>query len=101
LVVLDKPQGSDIVRVRFAYVKISIAFDHACTDTKAYIPQQEAVFSLSDYTINASFLSAHAKKMANMIPIVDVEHTIDFFATPESDVGRPFAFDSQQRVLFF
>ncbi|KAG0074845.1 hypothetical protein BGZ93_001477 [Podila epicladia] len=101
LVVLDKPQGSNTVRVQFGRVDFSIAFDHTCTNTKAYIPQQQASAVLAEYVINVSYLSAYAEQMANMIPIVDVEHKIAFFASPESDADRPFAFGSQQRVLSF
>ncbi|KAF9271336.1 hypothetical protein BGZ74_006176, partial [Mortierella antarctica] len=70
LVVLDKPQGSDTVRLQLASVKIRIAFDQTYTGSKAYNPQQDASVIVEEYQINAAVLTQNAEEMANIVPIV-------------------------------
>ncbi|KAF9272877.1 hypothetical protein BGZ74_005026 [Mortierella antarctica] len=89
------PQGSDTVLVQLARVKISIAFDHTYTSTKVYIPQQHAPAIVEEYEVDASMLIMSAEQFAKSIPIVHVQPMIAIFASPESNVDRPFAFGSQ------
>ncbi|KAG0007538.1 hypothetical protein BGZ81_004798 [Podila clonocystis] len=86
LVVLDQPQGSHTVNSRFVQATLNIAYEHTCTGTKAYIPEQRVYINNSRFRINASFLSAYADDLANMIPIVDVEHMIALLTSPKPEI---------------
>lgn len=102
LVIIDKPENSDSVRIQLAHILLEIAFDK----TTAYIPKQEVTVYFSDFRLLTSVLATNAKRFAELVSIVDVENTIAFFASPvrnglESEPDRLFTWLSQQRVLSF
>ncbi|KAG0015821.1 hypothetical protein BGZ81_011506 [Podila clonocystis] len=99
LVVLDQPQGSHAVSFQLANLRLSIAYEHTCTGTKAYIPEQTVYINNSIFRINAAFLSAYADQFADMIPIVDVEHMIAFFTSPEPEIDSLRVWLSAQRRI--
>lgn len=102
LVVLDKPQGGNTVLIQLVRVNIRIAFDHTCTATKAYIPEQSVSINFSVFEVNGSFLSAHANDLATLVPIVDVEHMIALLASREPDAERLRVWlSAKQQVLSF
>ncbi|KFH72848.1 hypothetical protein MVEG_00073 [Podila verticillata NRRL 6337] len=86
LVVLDKPKGSDIVKIQLARVPLRIAFDkepktysgsNPTPTPKVYIPEQRASIVFADFEINTQYLIANAAKLVSLIPnVYDVKSTI-------------------------
>ncbi|KFH72837.1 hypothetical protein MVEG_00062 [Podila verticillata NRRL 6337] len=114
LVVLDKPKGSDIVKIQLARVPLSIAFDKepktysGSTPTptpKVYIPEQRASFVFANFEINTQFLIMNAKQMVNIMEIIDVERTIALLTSPPRNGPEPedllSLWGSQQKVFSF
>lgn len=96
LIVLDKPEDSNDVRIQLAHITLNIAFDK----TTAFIPNQEARVFFSDFQLDPSVLYANADRLAENISIVDVEDTIAFFAPLDSEADRLFARISQRALSF-
>ncbi|KFH72835.1 hypothetical protein MVEG_00060 [Podila verticillata NRRL 6337] len=114
LVVLDKPKGSDIVKIQLARVPLSIAFDkepktysgsNPTPTPKVYIPEQRASIVLANFEINTQFLIMNAKQMVNIMEIVDVERTIALLTSPPRNGPEPedllSLWGSQQKVFSF
>ncbi|KAF9125024.1 hypothetical protein BGX30_000646 [Mortierella sp. GBA39] len=79
LIVLSKPEGSDIVNVRLAQVPLTISSDG---DTVT-IPEQSTRLSVSDLRVNAPMFASYAEMFAQKIPTTSVSDFINFFTSPK------------------
>ncbi|KAG0207128.1 hypothetical protein BGX28_001559 [Mortierella sp. GBA30] len=89
VILLDKPVGSDVIHLKFARITLNITYLHDITSARAHIPEQEARIIFADYDVNASFLLDKANALAGMIPIVQVEIAIPYFASPTIACNGP------------
>jgi hypothetical protein len=80
LVVLSKPEASDVVTVGFSRVSLSILTDKTHT---TYIPKQSTRLMRANYKLRDSFLTVNADNLANMMSIVKTRDFTDYFTSPK------------------
>ncbi|KAG0330409.1 hypothetical protein BG000_011720 [Podila horticola] len=80
LVVIRKPFYSDTVTFKLVQLELTIATDKAHS---TYIPEQTARLSSSEFQVNAAVLTNKADQFAEIIPRVDVQGFINYFASPK------------------
>ncbi|KAF9992275.1 hypothetical protein BGZ79_003303 [Entomortierella chlamydospora] len=110
LVVIDKPEDSNTVRVQLSRVELNIAFGKdpkTCSglalEPRAYIPEQMASIVFADFEVNAGLLDANAEPLGKLVPIVSLENTMAILTSPRRGMAesedRLSAWAIQQKVF--
>ncbi|KAF9155501.1 hypothetical protein BGX21_004485 [Mortierella sp. AD011] len=110
LIVIDKSEDSDTVRVQLSRVVLNIAFGKdlkTCSgpalEPRAYIPKQMASVTFADFDVSAMFLIVNAENLARMLPIVDLKGMMAVLTSPRRGMleseDRLSAWAIQQKVF--
>ncbi|GJJ72045.1 hypothetical protein EMPS_04402 [Entomortierella parvispora] len=106
LVVIDKPEGNNLVKAGIISVILTIEFDNAGT---AFIPAQNARLRTYFFRAQANVLITNAGRFSDVVPIVLVPETVKFFTSIKDETyeaatpchRRPTVFMNQgQRALY-
>ncbi|KAG0231977.1 hypothetical protein BGW41_001995 [Actinomortierella wolfii] len=98
--------GQKVARTNYIYLylitlglKVEIDENH-----RTHIPKQAAVLSVITLYVNTSSMIANAERYAQMIPIVEVRDTVDFFTSPKmipSDENDSWSFTCHKDASIF
>ncbi|KAG0258220.1 hypothetical protein DFQ27_004767 [Actinomortierella ambigua] len=80
LIVIEKPRGSEDVRIQLVHISLDITTDE---DYTAIIPVQRAKVMSSVFKVNQSYLTSQAEALVKIIPTMKVRRAIDFLTSPK------------------